>query len=622
VFEAALLPGEDRAGVRVSSESSSRPGATESIPEQVEPAASRLIALLDRAARRVALLGRDSAGAEARLRSLRERLSEERFHLAVLGQFNRGKSTLLNALLGEPVLPTSIVPLTAIPTFLRSGPALCARVVLRGDRPPEELPAAAPGELTPFLARFVTEEGNPRNRKGISHVEVFHPSPLLQGVVLIDTPGIGSTYRHNTETTLGFLTQCDAALFLVSADPPMTEVEVDFLKEVRARVVRLFFILNKVDYLSESEQQTAVGFFRKVLKEEVGMEGNVPVFCVSARRALEARLSRDERLWFESGMEEVRRHLVGFLARDKRHALGEAVRQKAQGTLEQVLLQLDLALRSLEMPLDDLERRCRLLEATIEEARRQQTVAGDLLIGDQKRIEQLLEDRAQSLREAASTRLCGVVRETLGKLDDPSAGEKAAHEALAEAIPAFFERELAAVGTEFEDRLRGALQPHDERALALAEKVRRTAAQLFEVPYRAADSSQALEMKREPYWVTRQWSGSLSPLPEGWWERFLPAPARTSRLTRRLMSQVESVVLQNVENLRWAILQNLDLAFRRFRLALTESLAETIAATYGAVEAARRERGKRGEAASAEFARLRLAETELREIAREIEQRF
>ncbi|MDN5344604.1 MAG: hypothetical protein PWQ18_715 [Clostridia bacterium] len=105
----------------------------------------------------------------------------------------------------------------------------------------------------------------------LSQVEVFYPSPLLsKGVVLIDTPGIGSTFRHNTEATLNFLPQCDAALFLVSADPPITEVEVEFLKAVRSRVTHLFFILNKVDYLNlEQNQNTVQGITRfRSLTEE------------------------------------------------------------------------------------------------------------------------------------------------------------------------------------------------------------------------------------------------------------------------------------------------------------------------------------------------------------------
>ena len=89
------------------------------------------------------------------------------------------------------------------------------------------LPAPRPPREAPSLAGFVTEKGNPKNKLGVAEVQVDLPAPILTGgVVLIDTPGIGSTYRHNTSATLNFLKQCDAALFLVSADPPITEVEL------------------------------------------------------------------------------------------------------------------------------------------------------------------------------------------------------------------------------------------------------------------------------------------------------------------------------------------------------------------------------------------------------------
>ena len=203
---------------------------------------------------------------------LRERLARRRFHLAVLGQFKRGKSTLLNALLGEPALPVSVVPLTAIPTFISYGERRGLRVEYQNGRPAEEFNADDRGALSALLARYVTEELNPANRLGVRQVDVRHPAPILRdGVVLIDTPGIGSTYRHNTEATLNFLPSCDAALFLVSADPPITEVEVAFLGEVRRRMRRLFFIFNKIDYLSADELSKMIEFVSGVLGEKLSL---------------------------------------------------------------------------------------------------------------------------------------------------------------------------------------------------------------------------------------------------------------------------------------------------------------------------------------------------------------
>lgn len=93
----------------------------------------------------------------ARIAELQERLAEERFHLAVLGQFKRGKSTLLNALLGEPLLPTGVVPLTSIPTFVRARKKRTVRVLFREGK------ESAFSDLTldqarDVLARHVTEK--------------------------------------------------------------------------------------------------------------------------------------------------------------------------------------------------------------------------------------------------------------------------------------------------------------------------------------------------------------------------------------------------------------------------------------------------------------------------------
>jgi hypothetical protein len=106
---------------------------------------------------------------------------------------------------------------------------------------PEKKNIRNPEKRVLFRTIF-TEDGNPENRYGIIKVDVFLPSPLLRnGVVLIDTPGIGSTYLHNTAATMNFLSQCDAALFLISADPPLTQVELNFLTEAKKHVAKLFY---------------------------------------------------------------------------------------------------------------------------------------------------------------------------------------------------------------------------------------------------------------------------------------------------------------------------------------------------------------------------------------------
>jgi GTPase Era involved in 16S rRNA processing len=188
-------------------------------------------------------LGEDSISAE--VRQLAGRVNEGRFFVACVGQFKRGKSTLLDALVAEQILPTGVVPVTTVPTVLRYGKQRTARVLIDGKWQtigPENLP------------EYVSEELNPENRKRVEGVEVFLASPLLaSGMCLVDTPGIGSVFSGNTETTKEFIPQIDAAILLVGADPPISGEELALIEAVAANVDEILIVLNKIDRVSTAD---------------------------------------------------------------------------------------------------------------------------------------------------------------------------------------------------------------------------------------------------------------------------------------------------------------------------------------------------------------------------------
>jgi ribosome biogenesis GTPase A len=216
-----------------------------------------------------------------RLNALRHRLAIERFQLAVLGQFKRGKSTVLNALLGKSVLPIGVVPVTAIPTFLEPATDLKTRVTYLSGKA-EEFDAKSTELLREKLTVFVTEEANPRNALNVARVDVFLPAELLErGVILIDTPGVGSTHQHQTAMADAVLPECDAALFVVSADPPITEVEIEYLARIRQTVARLIVVLNKIDAIEPHDREKAATFLRNSLVAH-GLDPFTPIFSLSA----------------------------------------------------------------------------------------------------------------------------------------------------------------------------------------------------------------------------------------------------------------------------------------------------------------------------------------------------
>ena len=275
----------------------------------------------------------------------RIKLEEEAFNLVVLGQFKRGKSTFINALLGESILPTAIIPLTSVVTILRYGSTLKVEVVYMNGRV-EQIDLAT-------LPAFITERENPQNKKAVKEVTVFYPSQYLKGGVrIIDTPGAGSIYSHNTEAAYAYLPYVDAGIFVVSVDPPLSKSEHQFLKDVREFVDKVFFVLNKVDQVSDSDQKESLEFTVRVIEEEVG-QGKVRIYPLSARWALEGKKAGDNLLLERSLLPEFERQLLDFLAREKGRVFLQSVVNNLLKLISDETISFQLEQEAIKLPLQE-----------------------------------------------------------------------------------------------------------------------------------------------------------------------------------------------------------------------------------------------------------------------------
>jgi hypothetical protein len=474
-----------------------------------------------------------------------------------------------------------------IPTFIKSGPVRRAVIYYQEqNNRPDEKQADEAEQLNAFLRKFVTEVENPKNRLGVSQVEVLHPAPILRdGVVLIDTPGIGSTLKHNTEATLNFLPQCDAVLFLVSADPPITEAEVKFLKQVRSKVPRMFFVLNKIDYLSPEDRGKALEFFREVLAEQAGIDADTPVFCVSAQKGLESKGAKDSQGWIRSGMEAAEKYLVGFLASKKIDTLNEAVALKTHDIVTDALMRVNLTINSLKMPLVDMERKMAIFKAKLKESQNERIAFGDILIGERKRMVESLYDYAQALKKKARLYLESVAVEHATE-GAKSLDEDTAQEALDEAIPGFCEHAAGQMRMVFDQRATDLLKKHQEKVNILAESIRKTAAELFDISYQPLQHPAVMPSMRELYWTTQKWDSSLLPIPYRLMEKLLPKRIREARVHKRIKSQIESLVNYNVGKMRLEVQENIERAYTAFARNLDSSLQEIISSIHSALEIA------------------------------------
>lgn len=252
--------------------------------------------LLQRLATALERFGSDVAAEDLRrFQEARDQLSGL-FLLVIAGEFNSGKSSFINALLGERVLPEGVTPTTDRINILRHGPEVSEHLI------------------EAYL------------------LERTHPADVLRELNIVDTPGTNAIIRRHEELTRDFVPRSDLVLFVTSADRPFTESERAFLEQIREWGKKIVFIVNKIDILSRPEEREEV--LRYVKENATSLLGEIPqLFAVSARKAQEARreVGQDgedgkggkggpngEELWVQSGFGAVEDYLLNTLDQQER----------------------------------------------------------------------------------------------------------------------------------------------------------------------------------------------------------------------------------------------------------------------------------------------------------------
>ena len=323
------------------------------------------------------LLGKQAARAE----TLLKKLEEERITVAVIGQFKRGKSALVNALLGEPLLPVGIVPVTSAVTEIRYGVPRAAVRFQNGLVMPAELDQ---------LGRYLNEQENTDNHLGVSSVRIFSDSPFLQeGLTFVDTPGVGSFHKHNSEAACAFVRESDAVIFMLSVDTPINEIEIEFLRNTRMFAGKFFFAVNKIDTIDAPELQTYLDYCRNLLQRLMDTE-DVTLFPLSAKTG--------------AGVEQLKEKLLRECKTGIREILRESARLKLRDIVTEALAQIELYWKVLLMPPVILKRTLKQMRETLNDFRLQAEETVRVLQADRKVVipglEEMLEARINECKLA------------------------------------------------------------------------------------------------------------------------------------------------------------------------------------------------------------------------------
>ncbi|MGA7342126.1 MAG: dynamin family protein [Terracidiphilus sp.] len=226
----------------------------------------------------------------SRIASFASRLEDNHLEVALFGRVNCGKSSLLNALLGTDVLPVGVNPITAVPTRLQYGASLRAAVAYAGGRN-EEVPIEE-------FRNLVSEVGNPGNERNVIRAVVEIPSPRLsQGIVLVDTPGLGSLARRGAAETMAYLPDCDLALVMIDGGSTLNDEDLGTLRLLYEAGIPAIVLLSKADLLAEADLRRAGAYIEAQVQRELSLHVRVqPVSALSSRSALLDRFLEQELL--------------------------------------------------------------------------------------------------------------------------------------------------------------------------------------------------------------------------------------------------------------------------------------------------------------------------------------
>ncbi|PJF43869.1 MAG: hypothetical protein CUN55_06865 [Phototrophicales bacterium] len=233
------------------------------------------IQLLFDIAEEIAKQGAEAEEDRQRLKLSASDLRDMFFMVVIVGEFNAGKSTFVNALLGDEILPTGITPTTEVIEIIRYGDKSKKPVMKEQD---------AIREWT-------------------------HPNTGAPGVVIVDTPGTGSVFAKHERIAKQFLSRSDLVLFIMSAKKAFAQTEKLYLELARDYGKKIILIVNQIDLLDKQERKEVEAFVRQQISEMMNIEP--PIFTVSAKQALQKRsgglFSRNS--GDDSGMDAIRSYL-------------------------------------------------------------------------------------------------------------------------------------------------------------------------------------------------------------------------------------------------------------------------------------------------------------------------
>ncbi|HEX13454.1 MAG: hypothetical protein C0173_03705 [Desulfurella sp.] len=434
------------------------------------------------------------------LNAIENKIQTKQFNLVVIGQFKRGKSTLINALIGKDILPSSVLPLTSIVTIINFGEQKAVVCFKDGLCKTIELSD---------ISFFVTEKYNPNNKLNVEYVEVFYPAEFLKNSVrIIDTPGIGSVYEHNSDCSYQFLPKADASLFVLSPDPPITQAEIEFLKDASKYIDKFFFLLNKIDNFKPSELREIIDFNSSILENLFSKK--VYIIPISAKLALEAKLEANQQKQQQSNIQELYDRLEEFIKKEQSNVFWVSIINNIIRYTDMQLNFFKINLASLSMSKAKLEEKIKVFEDSLVKLEVDDYIYW--LENKTKGVINVLDEDIDDLKKNQLPKLTAKIKDYFNTLKISSTSmlneqlKTYLQEQIEEIFSAFLQSENQKIG-----KLIGEIYNNlTAKVNTLIDSIIKTAEEVFEVKLSKLAQTEQLTEKSEFYFLIKEQPGALN----------------------------------------------------------------------------------------------------------------
>jgi len=510
-----------------------------------------------------------------------ERLNQDVFNLVVIGQYKRGKTTFINALLGANILPMAIVPLTSIVTIIQYGKEIQGKVeFINGETRRIDIED---------LATYITETENPGNSKHVKIVEINYPSDYLkEGIRLIDTPGIGSVHQHNTDVTYSFLPKIDAAIFVLSVDPPISREECQFLKDVIPYVPKIFFVQNKIDIVTESDRKQSQMFSKKMIEQLTELR-DITIYPLSAKQALDGMVQKQYYLINASRIIEFKNVLGDFFIRESQETLLRTTALLTKNLIYEAILNIDIEYSTMDLPVAQIKENLLCLTERFKKVKQEKMDIAYLLKGELERFNWKLEVDLEEFKDKATRELKIQLQELCLREQALKPTELAVelNSLLAKSIVTQFQRWQPGKEQEANEWLASTIKRFEANNNMLMEEIKRLVADLFQIEFHAVASTITLSSKSALYFVTEE-NKPLFTLPSGLMMRLLPKSWVKRLLLESSKEQAARLVRVNCARVRYDVYcrmaKSIDTFRRGFETRLDQTMDEILGTIDGAIE--------------------------------------